>query len=55
MKIELPYYIRNVNGYMGVGKTEFWFFPREGYGDSFGDHPCDTVVKLNPKRLFRRS
>ena len=53
MVIDIPYHIRNVNGYMGPGKTKFWFFPREGFGDRFGDHPCDTEVKLNPKRLFR--
>ena len=52
--VELPYRIRNVGGYMGSGRTNFKFHPREGFGDNFGDHPCDAVVKLNPKRLFRR-
>ena len=36
----------------GAAWARIWFYPREGYGRSFGDHPCDQSMSLNPDRRW---
>ena len=36
----------------GAAWARIWFYPREGYGRSFGDHPCDQSMSLNYDRRW---